>query len=839
MTCRIHHANSFRVPVAGLFVLAWSVTVAVAQPISTDRSSPRLMIGSDTDKAPDTRQDGRFIPRLRWTSPHGEQPGTLAEYLQRHPLRPARFANQSLIGLPSDESGPRGRDVANLSILVDADLYPSIQSALDGYTDDLVSRGYAVYMETVSGGTPEEIKVWVQGRYSAGSEGVVFIGDITAAWAEVSESVFPCDLFYMDLDGYWEDADEDGDYEIHSAGSGDEGPEVYVARIYATTLTYDTEANMVNGYFGKAHDYRVGTLTQPWRGLEYIDKDWYDMDVNLDLIYESDVVRHDYGYYTTAADYLDQMDLGQHFVQVCAHSYSGGHHFSTHPTESASYAHVYVHSPSARAAKLLLGNDDGIKVWLNGGHVCTHDVYQGWQADQFTEDVTLNEGWNQLLCKVSQGGGGYQFSARLTDTGLATFSDLAYQINDPDIHGDEPQFIRGWLLNGFHQDISDNFWDYLTTNYLGVSEGSVNPSDGEAMGGKTWTTYSAGDSYVDLGQYGSDADFGASYAFARVYADSNTSCQLWLGYDDGARVWLNGTVVLYDNRYGGFEADMSKINVNLNVGENRLLVKVSEWMGGHGFSARFANADGSPVNGVTYDPEPAPVSFIGSWLFNGPYLNAAQATRLSQDYLGGEAGVRPSVGDSAPSGTWEQGIGSGEPFDIGEFYDDGDWVYSQDIQNRDPPVLFYNLFSCGPGLFTDQNYLAGAYIFNTTHGLITLASSKSGSMLNFYDFTDPLGEGKTVGAAFQEWFDAQAPFELWEREWYYGMVLNGDPTLRPVKKGDLDRDGGVDVNDLPLFVAVLLGQPGDPAYEYRADMNNDNTGDGVDIPLFVNAILGS
>ena len=96
-------------------------------------------------------------------------------------------------------------------------------------------------------------------------------------------------------------------------------------------------------------------------------------------------------------------------------------------------------------------------------------------------------------------------------------------------------------------------------------------------------------------------------------------------------------------------------------------------------------------------------------------------------------------------------------------------------------MVFYNLFACGPGRFTDSNYLAGAYIFNTTWGLITVASSKSGSMLNFQDFTHPLGQGKSMGIAFRRWFDSQAPFEQWEREWYYGMVVCGDPTLRVVR----------------------------------------------------------
>ena len=785
------------------------------------------------------RQDGRFIPKLRWVSPHGELPGTYAEYLEKHPLRPARFTDPRYL-VPPARSGSRA---GAISILVDATLSPVIQTGLDQYVADLLTEGHSVYTETVSGGTPEEIKAWVQGRYGLGSDGIIFIGDITAAWAEVSESVFPCDLFYMDVDGHWEDADIDGDYEIHTAGSGDEGPEIYVARLYAHTLTYDTEANMVNGYFDKAHAYRLRTLTQPWRGLEYVEEDWYDMYVALDLAYGDDVIRHDYGYYTTAAGYLNQMDLGQHFVQVCVHSYSGGHYFSTRPTESAAYAHVYVHSPTQRPAKLRMGSDDGSKAWLNGTMVATHDVYQGWTADQFTVDVALKPGWNRLLCKISQGGGSYQFSARFTDTSLNTFSDLSYQLNDPNTHGEEAQFIRGWLLNGFHQDISDNFWSYLTTNYLGVNEADLDPNEGQTMGGQVWTDYSTSGPYVDLDTYGAGADFGATYAFAQVYAAASTSCQLWLGYDDGTRVWLNGQQIVNDNRYGGYETDMTKVNVNLNAGKNRLLVKVSEWMGAHGFSARFAQSDGSPVDGLTYAPEPDPISYIGTWLMNGPYVNPAQATRLSEDYLGGESGVQPSEGDAAPQGTWERGISSGEPFDIGVFYDHGDWVYSQDIQDSDPPVLFYNLFSCGPGLFTDENYLAGAYIFNTTHGLITVASAKSGSMLNFQDFTDPLGEAKTIGTAYLEWFDAQAPFELWEREWYYGMVLNGDPTLHLFQKGDLNCDGVLNSLDIDAFVMALTN-PADyltthpHCHANLADCNHDGNLNALDIDMFVNLLVG-
>lgn len=717
------------------------------------------------------KQDGRSIEKLIWYAPENKLPGTYNEYLNSHPPTSPCFSS-------TVEVKPTVFfENHSLSILVNETLYPSIKESISQYLSDLESEGYQVFLQQVSGGTPQEIKAWIQERYSLGSTGIFFIGDITAAWAEVSGDQFPSDLFYMDLDGTWQDNNADGVYEVHTAGSGDMGPEVYVGRIYATTLQYDSEANMVNDYFSKAHAYRSGELTQPWRGLEYVEEDWFDMNVNLDLIYGENITRYDYGYFTTAEDYLNQMDLGQHFVQVCVHSYSGGHYFSTRPTESTAYAHLYVHSPTARPAKLLLGSDDGIKAWVNGVNVITKDRYGGWTPDQFSTNISLNSGWNHLLCKISQDGGDYQFSAQLQDMNDTSFPDLSYQISDPAEYGAEADYIRCFLLNGFHQDTSNNFWQYLTTNYLGVNEESINPFSGQVMGDKVWTQYNSGYPYVNMADYCGGADYGVCYAFVRVYSNQQTTCQLWMGYDDGARVWLNGNEVLFDNRYGEFEADMKKVNVTLQSGENRLLVKISEWMGDHGFSARFCTPEGGAVDGLSFDPAPAPLSYIGTWLVNGPYVNPDKQTRLSTDYLGDEGNVTPSQNDPAPYGSWERGIGDGYPFSLGGFFDHGNWVFSQDIQDRDPPVLFYNLFACGPGRFTDQDYLAGSYVFHTTYGLISIASSKSGSMLNFKDFTQPLGEGKSIGEAFRLWFDAQAPYLQWEKEWYYGMVVFGDPTL--------------------------------------------------------------
>jgi len=780
-----------------LFIVSL-ITISILLPVLPANTT--IIINNTAD------QERMTMNKLQWYSPNGELPGTYQEYLRSHPLTSAHFSS------PIKNNGLIVTSSSTLSLLVHEDLYPLIETSLSRYIADLEYEGYYAVVQTVSGGTPEDIKAWVQNQYSKNSQGILFVGDITAAWAVVSGETFPCDLFYMDLDGLWEDANGDGIYESHTDGDGDMAPELYVGRLYASTLSYDAEATMVNEYFSKIHAYRTGELTQPWRGLEYIEEDWYDMDVNLDLVYGTNVSRYDYGYFTTAEDYLNQMEAGQHFVQVCVHSYSGGHYFSTRPTEAASYAHVYVYSPTTRPAKLLLGSDDGLKVWLNRNHVFTADRYGSWHQDGYKINVTLNEGWNQLLCKVSQEGGDYRFSARFTDMNEITFSDLQYQMNNPVEYGGEADYIRSFLLNGFHQDISDNFWNYLTTNYLGVNEPSINPYEGDSMGGHLWASYNEENPYINLGAYCDDADYGVCYAFTRVIADAQKTCELWMGYDDGARVWLNGAEVIFDNRYGGLEADMKKVQVTLQTGENRLLIKISEWMGDHGFTVRFCNPDGSSVNGLTYDPSATPITYIGTWLANGAYANPDRTTRLSTDYLGDEGNTTPSENDPESLGTWTRGIGEGCPFNLGGHFDHGDWVLSQTIQEHDPPVLFYNLFACGPGRFTDENYLAGSYLFHTTYGLITIASAKSGSMLNFDDFNRPLGEGASIGEAFQEWFEAQAPYSTSDKEWFYGMVLLGDPTLcipTATQMKIIKPENAVYLFDkkiLPFFVPLSIGK---------------------------------
>ncbi len=81
---------------------------------------------------------------------------------------------------------------------------------------------------------------------------------------------------------------------------------------------------------------------------------------------------------------------------------------------SVAYAHVYVQAERTEEALLWLGSDDGVKVFFNGLVVHRHRVDRGVAKDLDRVPVMMKKGWNRLLVKVDQGGGGWGFCARLS-----------------------------------------------------------------------------------------------------------------------------------------------------------------------------------------------------------------------------------------------------------------------------------------------------------------------------------------------------------------------------------------------------------------------------------------
>jgi hypothetical protein len=103
-------------------------------------------------------------------------------------------------------------------------------------------------------------------------------------------------------------------------------------------------------------------------------------------------------------------------------------------------------------------------------------------------------------------------------------------------------------------------------------------------------------------------------------------------------------------------------------------------------------------------------------------------------------------------------------------------VFNYEIFTLEPVGHFYNLFACSGTRFVEENHSAGWYIFIDPYGLLAIGSTKTGSMLYFEDFYGPLGQDLCIGDAFKSWFTIWGE---WSWDWFYGMNILGDPTLKP------------------------------------------------------------
>lgn len=102
-------------------------------------------------------------------------------------------------------------------------------------------------------------------------------------------------------------------------------------------------------------------------------------------------------------------------VDLAAHI--GGEH-------RVAYLRTRIYSPTARRAKLELGSDDGVKVWLNRSLVHQNNEEREVSPADDKVDMALQQGWNHLLVKVTQGVGGWGFIACVTDEDRKVFKDL-------------------------------------------------------------------------------------------------------------------------------------------------------------------------------------------------------------------------------------------------------------------------------------------------------------------------------------------------------------------------------------------------------------------------------
>ena len=88
--------------------------------------------------------------------------------------------------------------------------------------------------------------------------------------------------------------------------------------------------------------------------------------------------------------------------------------------------------------------------------------------------------------------------------------------------------------------------------------------------------------------------------FVYVYSPTTQKVNMWMGSDDGIKVWVNGAVAWNNDTRRPFVADQDKTTANLNAGWNDVLVKITQSTKTWGFSLKFCDSSGNPIPDISY-----------------------------------------------------------------------------------------------------------------------------------------------------------------------------------------------------------------------------------------------
>jgi len=154
--------------------------------------------------------------------------------------------------------------------------------------------------------------------------------------------------------------------------------------------------------------------------------------------------------------------------------------------------------------------------------------------------------------------------------------------------------LLGWLVSGPYPVGFDQ--DFLK------GEGDAKPSEG-----KEWQ-FVAGDvrQGIDLkAHFHTDAS-GTAYCYTAVEVQSPIHARLRFGSDDGAKVYLNGSLIFNKDIKRGVKRDEETVPIDLKSGTNRLLFKIEQYDGGWGLMARIVDDQNQPIPHLTQvvDVEP-------------------------------------------------------------------------------------------------------------------------------------------------------------------------------------------------------------------------------------------
>ncbi len=322
---------------------------------------PKIVFGQSLDRV----QEGRLLYQrlLDFSGEQNESPVVV-------PTAPLNWVEHSTISLKAG----RGRRKFLYLILVDNRLYDGIKSNVLQYAEIISQRkSYKVRIVEVNhDAKPEELREMLK-KEGSSLDGCLFIGNIgmvyfqepindqkqTKGKQEKKVVSWPCDLYFMDLDGIWEDnwtLDEGKiDYchkdQIFDTHRGNTQPEIFIGRLPCFYKTENILANqeLINRYLKKAIKYWLHQDGEVKGALSYVNKTWaclrhFDEKERRSLTcfervrYISDYLAQTEMYPKfSKTDYLEKLSSSKYsYVRLMSHSSPAAHYFDRKDTESIS-----------------------------------------------------------------------------------------------------------------------------------------------------------------------------------------------------------------------------------------------------------------------------------------------------------------------------------------------------------------------------------------------------------------------------------------------------------------------------------------------------------------------
>lgn len=283
-------------------------------------------------------------------------------------------------------------------------------------------------------------------------------------------------------------------------------------------------------------------------------------------------------------------------------------------TQTAAYLCRRIRVTEATPVRIATGSDDALRLWLDGALIREVLALRSAAPDAEWTDAVFQPGTHVLAVEVSQGLGDWGLYLR-----FVTPQGVPLRLTDDDVLVTEDparaarlrlaiegQFVRRWHL-----------WPEVLPwtehgAFVPMTEELRRRIENECAATPPVSAPGPGP-IVDLAAAlpeGRRSNV-AGYALCRMVSPGPRRVRLHSGSDDSLRMWLNGKEIRSVLALRGTVPDSECTEAELQPGENRLLMEISQAAGDWGFCLRLEDGEGRPlaldVGGELVPLEPAAV----------------------------------------------------------------------------------------------------------------------------------------------------------------------------------------------------------------------------------------